>query len=359
MAEDDETEPFDPQRILDALKRGTLEAEEVARHRPQPEQLAASLRDSALQLYEHLEHTRLISCSESGQDPTRTYAWIPRPGSIAAEDHNLFESDLVAFCEQKLPAQDLWLDTNPTRNPAHWGIEFLTRCIYTVVDDLLAVATLIQDGQRLRAPITLSRSVLEAAAVGCFLTDKQVQPKERLRRTLNLQLSQLKESANEVRDHEDEFNYEKELLELLEYAAFTDFAVPRYKPAGHQPPVIATPDGPRTDSARAMVDQVLPGGVGLTMWRSLSAVAHSRESGMVLPDQYSLPHKVQVWQRAKAVAWHTLPALLVTQELVRRLGPYLGWDCHDWLEGFEQVVQEWAIGGGQADTEIRRFLGFD
>ena len=39
------------------------------------------------------------------------------------------------------------------------------------------MAVLVESGERLRAPITLVRTVLEASAVGAFILDPEVDPK--------------------------------------------------------------------------------------------------------------------------------------------------------------------------------------
>ncbi|QWF20352.1 hypothetical protein KM427_15320 [Nocardioides sp. LMS-CY] len=351
---------FDPQALLDELERLSREKEAVAALRPSPKAMSKSLLKMTRTLYDSIELQRQISCLEAEKQPTQTYAWLARPGSMAQADFASFEPGVLAFVEEAVPEQHHWLATNPTRNPAEWSVDFLKRCVHTVIDDLSGLAVLMRRGEYIRAPLTLSRSVLEAASVGCFVTDSTVSSEERLRRGLNFHLAELRESANEVADRRDEFQYEEALGELIGFAEHAGFTVKRPRRTGsHEPPVILGPGRTRADSARVMVEQVLPCGVGISMWRSLSAVAHSRDSGTLLPDEYSLPHDITPWRRAESVAWHSITALLVAQELVKRLDPFLGWDLSGWASAFDAVVQQWAAGAGMADDRIRAHLGLE
>ena len=358
----EETDPatsFDARAFLKKLEQARAEKLEVVARRPKQKRLVKALLRSSEILYALTDTHRKIAALEGGADPVQTYEWFPKPGSVAFDDRIRIEPGVTAFIESESPKQLIWLDTNPTRNSTAWAVDFIRRCLHSTVDDLSAVAVLSRHSGHIRAPITLSRSVLEAAALACFLSDPDATPEERLRRTLNLRFSELKEASNEVRDRADEFDYDAEILELVSYANVIGFAVKASKPGSHQPPMILGPGTTRADSARLMVDAVLPDGLGRSMWRSLSAVAHSRDSGTVLPDEYGLPHEIEGWRRFEAVAWHAVPALLVVHEMVRRLQTFLGWDFADWLEMFENVVHVWSIGGGLADDQIREGLGFE
>lgn len=357
--ERDQAASFDAVAFMKKLEQARAEKRQVVARRPKQKRLVKALLRSSEILYTLTDTHRKIAALEGGADPAETYEWFPRPGSLAFEDRIRSEPGVKAFIESESPKQLIWLDTNPTRNSTAWAIDFIRRCLHSIVDDLSAIAVLSLYSEHIRAPITLSRSVLEAASLACFLSDPGATPEERLRRTLNLRFSELKEASNEVRDRADEFDYDAELLELGSYANAIGFVVKGGKQGSHQPPMILGPGTARADSARLMVDAVLPDGLGRSMWRSLSAVAHSRDSGTVLPDEYSLPHEIEGWRRFEAVAWHAIPALLVVHEMVQRLQLFLGWDFTDWLDMFENVVSAWSVGGGLADSQIRDALGFE
>jgi hypothetical protein len=302
--------PFDPEKFMEDLRQRTLEHRQVVHLRPNASQMASALRDFTDLLYRRLEASRELAAAEA---QSSSGWWLPPAGSIAEADVALHDQLVDDFCSSQAPTQTQWLATNPTRNPTSWAIAFLKRCTQTMTDHLSAMAQLMESQAHIRAPITLARTVLEAGAVGCFVADPEASSDERLRRVLNLHFAQLKEAANEAGVTELRGDYDAQIDELRAFARLAGFDV-KYKTSGHLPPVILGEGSTRADSARAMVKRILPG-VGVSMWRSLSAVAHSRNSLMVLPDDYAPPHTVQAWQRAETIAWHALPALGVTHEL--------------------------------------------
>lgn len=353
---EDRDQPFDAADFIAKLQRGVAEQAAVAARRPSGEQLAGSLHEASKHLCAWTEQWRMKACLLKGKDPTQTYEWLPLDDSEAGADKDAAAPLIAAYCASDQLSSHHWLDTNPTRNPASWAIDYLARCFHTVVDNLEGIATLIEGSERLRAPITLSRSVLEAAAMGCFVTSKAVDGRERLRRSLNLHFAQTKESSNERVGADDQGDYETELIELIGFAESAGFEVARYRRDGVQPPVIRPPTG-SNDSARSIIDAVLPG-IGTSMWRSMSAVAHARSSQVLIPDEYALPHEVKPWQRVESVAWHTLPSILVVRELCLHVETYLGWDFEPWSDHWEQVAGQWAVAAGLDDARIRRELGF-
>jgi hypothetical protein len=193
--------------------------------------------------------------------------------------------------------------------------------------------------------------------MGCFITSGAVNAGERLRRSLNLHFAQTKESSNERRDSGETEPYETELVELIGFAEYGGYKVAKYRRDGIQPPVIRPSDG-SNDSARSIVDAVLPG-IGTSMWRSMSAVAHARRSQFLIPDGFQLPHQVKPWQRVESVAWHTVPSILVVRELCQHLETYLGWHIGALDELWERVAGHWAVAAGLDDSRIRRELGFE
>lgn len=221
------------------------------------------------------------------------------------------------------------------------------------------MSALVSTSAHLRAPITLARTVLEASATACYITDTRVDRAERLRRSLNLRFSALKESANERASDDPQDDEHGEISELIAFAKWAGYAVARYDPRGHLAPVIFGASRRRADSARVVVDEVLPNGLGHSMYRSMSAIAHSRDSIFVMPDDYTLPDKVKPWRRTQTVAWHTLPSLLVIRELCIRLEGFLGWDMTNAANLIETIAIQWSIGAGLHDKTIRADLELD
>lgn len=346
---------LDVAQLLSDLARGKAEQAAVAAQRPTGGELATSLRAATRDLYDWTEDWRRRACLLNRQEPTQTYAWFPLAGSTAAGDRDAAASLIADYCTSREPSSDHWLDTNPTRNPADWATDYLTRCFRTVIDNLAGIATLIEGSETLRAPITLARSVLEAAAIGCFVSSNEVDPRERLRRTLNLHLAQSKESSNERVGTDDQDDYETELAELIDFAKSVGFEISRYRREGNQPPVIR-PRAGSNDSARSIIDAVLPE-FGASMWRSMSAVAHARDSQVLIPDDHVLPHEIVPWQRVESIAWHTLPSILVVRMLCISLQDYLGWDFGSWAGIWERLAGQWAASAGLDDARIRRELG--
>jgi hypothetical protein len=350
-------EPFDAEQFVAKLQRATEEHARVVARRPTGEKLADALSEAARLLYEWTDAARLKACDARGIDPRQSYAWAPLDGSVAHSDHAETEPGIAKFCAGTKLTASYWLDTNPIRNPTTWAIDYLTRCFHTVIDDLAGIADLVKQSERLRAPITLSRSVMEAGATGCFIADTTVDTHERLRRSLNLHLAEVKEASNERRGTPDRDPLEIELQELMSFAQDSGFALDRYRPNDILPPRIR-PDSGRHDSASSIIDRVLPG-IGTTMWRSMSAVAHARDSQFLIPDAYGLPHELKPWQRVESVAWHTLPSVLVVRELGQHLERYLGWSFEPFSSLWDAVAMHWSRAAGLDDKRIRAELGLD
>jgi hypothetical protein len=352
MADDS---PFDAEKFMQDLERSTAEHARVVAQRPGGEQLAESLGNAAQMLYDWTELMRLKACETRDVSPTQTYAWLPLHGSTAFQDRTDIASTLASFCESRDLASTHWLETNPTRNPTDWAIGYLERCFHTVADNLAGVAQLVGPSRTLRAPITLARSILEAAATGCFIIDPTVDSSERLRRALNLHMAQTKEASNERRGAVEQDECEIELAELIDFANYAGLHPAKYKSSDVLPPRIKPLDG-RHDSASSIIESVLPG-LGITMWRSMSAVAHSRRSQLLIYGEYSLPHKLKPWQRVESAAYHTLPGILVVRQLGDRLQQYLGWNFEPWPELWDAVATQWSVAAGMDDAQIRDRLG--
>lgn len=348
-----ETE-FAAEAMIAELARSRAEHAQVVAQRPTGGQLGDSLHRFAELLYETLNEKRESAIADLGLASLDTHAWFPRPNSVGAADIEANQKVVERFLAAS-PTDAHWLDTNPDRNPTSWGLGFVARAVYTVVDHLDAIARLISIEEHVRSPVTLARTALEAASTACFLLDPGTTSQERLRRTLNLQFEEAKEDSNGWESGSSErVECETLLEELIAFSRLAGLDVQRYRPGRHHPPVIGG-DG-ESDATRQLVERVLPG-FGLDAWRSMSAVAHSRRSTTLYLHEYALPHRSARWQRVESTAWHTVPVLIVVQELCKRLAEYLEWDLGDWNEAFELLCTQWAAGAGQFDEQIRRSLG--
>ncbi len=351
--------PLSAEEIIRRIQRGALEAELVAQQRPDGVALGESLAGMSQLLYDLVHATRSVAHLERGEDPDDSWTWAADDTSVAASDTAWVDELLTKYCAENDLKTLLFADTNPHRNTSAWGLGFLARCFHTATDHLAAISALVATSAHLRAPITLSRTVLEASATACYLADARVDRAERLRRSLNLRFSELKETANERAGDDPDGDEHAQISELIAFARSAGYVVAKYDPRGYMAPVILGENRRRADSVRLVVDEVLPNGLGLSMYRSMSAIAHSRDSIFLMPDDYQLPDKVKPWQRTHSVAWHTLPALLVIHELCVRLERFLGWDMAGTADMIETVAIHWSIGAGQQDAAIRASLGFE
>lgn len=237
----DGSDSFDAQAFLERLEKSGGEHARVVEQRPGKEQVADAFQKFGSLLYEWGDTSRRIAALSVLEDPDQTYIWVPHFDSLAHGDFGALEPKIASFCAAEERLSYHWLDTNPTRNPAHWGIDFLRRCFHTVIDSVTAIGVLVATGQHVRAPLTLTRSVIEAAATGCFIIDGSVGREERVRRILNLHFAQVKESLLEsASSGNDVTDAQAELDELMLFAKHCGYALKRYQPGGWFPPTIAS-----------------------------------------------------------------------------------------------------------------------
>lgn len=348
------TEPFDAEAFVARLQKATEEHALVTAQRPAAEQLSLWLGKGAEMLDNAVELLRNIAVLLHDQDPDSTGTWPPNPVSVGATDRGTYERSIASFVASHAPQATHWLDTNPHRNPVLWATGYLRRSYYTIIDCFAGISGLLgREGSfHLRAPIVLARSAFECAAWGAYVTDPDIDANERLRRILNLHFEEVQESLNAGASAEDD---DRGRADLIAYAQHCGFTVK----TGRQPwmaPVILAPNRNAPDSARHVIDQILPG-VGVDMWRSMSAVAHGRSAQVVIPDEHSRPSDLKAWQRVESISWHTLPALLLTQELCSHTEAYLGWETREWGEELQPVAAAFGIAAGLRDAEIRQGLG--
>lgn len=284
------TEPFDAAAFVARLQRATAEHARVTARRPTAPQLSEALGQGTDLLGRAVDILRNLAVLHQEQDPNATGIWPPSRGSLASGDLDTYETAIAGFLEAHDARATHWLDTNPYRNPVLWATDHLRRSYYTILDCLAGIAGLLarDDAHHLRAPIVLARSAFECAAWGAYITDPQIDSQERLRRILNLHFDEVQESLNAGGPEEGDDAGRADLIAFAEYCGFT-------VTLGRRPwtaPVIFAPGRTWPDSARQVIENVLPGS-GVSLWRSLSAVAHGRSAPIPIPDEYSPPRRSQ------------------------------------------------------------------
>lgn len=283
------------------------------------------------------------SCAAAGVNPRDTYAWNPSSGSPAEADAEFVDDLLSEYTVAHELVSLEFAETNPFRNSVIWGIGLLAQCVRTAVDRLYGIADCLDSSRTIRAPLTMSRTVLEAAATACFVSEPDLDHRERLRRAHNLRMEDKREGANH-RDESDAADYLQSLAELVSFAEHSDLKV-RMSRLAHEAPQIP-PESNERESIRELIERTLPG-AGLSTYRNLSVVAHCRPSvGDILPGDYSLHHEVAVWRKTEKIASYLLPTLISVHAMAGRVAQYLGWDDHQIQTTIEKVADFISISAG-------------
>ena len=151
-------------------------------------------------------------------------------------------------------------------------------------DHLLGLADVLRARNALFATYTFTRGGLEAAALGCYLTDQDIDGRERVRRTMNYRLDAMCARAWLFTDMHGGYAAEKLDETKLRIADFArgarqhSFSFHHMKDKGH-----AAHIGPAQPAAMNLislaVDKDMPE-LGWTYQRALSATAHSGVHGL-------------------------------------------------------------------------------
>lgn len=172
-----------------------------------------------------------------------------------------------------------------------WG-EYPSRDIFATTylavtsctDHLLAVASVLDARSAVFASYTLMRAAAEAAAIGCYLTDRDIDGHERLRRNMNYRLEGLCEQIRMVRGFSGDdaaqkvARNEKRISDFARSAGLHGFVFHKMSGRGHP----AYLDEPQPSAMKLMglaADKDSPG-LGATYQRHLSSVAHSGLHGL-------------------------------------------------------------------------------
>jgi hypothetical protein len=327
-------------RIHQAAERGR----QVAGQRPDAETLSTVL-DSYVDLLEATlqvrHHERLSEILDATRDnPMSDWEmsrWHPADGSSPAAH----EMEWAAGLSVDWP-----------EDPVRDGIDLIQSLVAAALDHLRGTAVLIRTTHLARAPIAAARCALEACATAAFLLDPDIDPLERLRRVANLRLHQLEEERRESDDEPTENELAEQINNLLSNCQALGLRARRYRPDKNFPN-LPNAKG-RQDVAQAMIEALFAG-LGQSMWRSMSAVAHSRDASTLLMfDVFGGYEDDHV--RNHEVASNSIGAIFALVEVAPRLAAYLGWSLDEAKENDPLLLGVWGAGAGLRDDAIREFL---
>lgn len=330
---------FDAEALFAQMEESRVREAAIAAERPSAEIMGMMLDHAAKVLNAHLSLRRIEALIALDDEEAKEFDFHPTAGSPADADLR-WGASLSAFEE----------------NPIRITLDLIQRLAASTADHLEGLAHLTSATTLVRAPISLARSALEAAATAAYLVDLDVTREDRLRRALNLRLAELGEARYEHADDDGDDDevawHEKEIAEIAVGVAGLNMKVKNAACRSRGLPSIHP-----KDSTQTMIQAILEKDVGSTVWRSMSAVAHSREAMMlIIIDALDARSGNEQW-RARDLASNCMPALMAVDHLMPRLGAYLGWDMNDaWDDEDQILLNVWHAGSGGHDEAIRRKL---
>ncbi len=267
----------DVQELLRSLHAGVELERKVTELRPSRDTLGSHLQN----------YSRLLQLAIDREVIDRSIA--AAQASIGADDFDEREFDQFAWrpangspaCAERetLSAAGVSLERQRRRWHQDYGrtVSVARRLIEAFIDNLRAIALLLQDGEITRGPIALSRVVLDAAAHACFLLAPDIAASERMRRTLNEELALLVadyKAALAEDDPQRHAEHEEEIAEIRQAAESCGFEEFASMPTHDRQRRLITSVKP-SDNTPKMIDLALsnPG----PFWHQLSAIVHSQE----------------------------------------------------------------------------------
>jgi hypothetical protein len=214
-------------------------------------------------------------------------------------------------------------------------------------DYLTVTARTLEERTGMYSLYALIRCALEVAAQGCYLTEPGIEPLERVRRHMNMDLHALYEDSRMLRKVGD-----------LRSVAKADRHAHREQVIGRvgmefELPFTAATDrhqahlGKRPPPVMKMIEGCLPDEPALKCaYQLLSGVAHGLWHGhsrLLGPGEIDTSGKVGLGLRigASALARDLAPAPLCASVLASRLGWYTGWDCQDLNASITMMSASW------------------
>jgi hypothetical protein len=242
-----------------------------------------------------------------------------------------------------------------------WG-RYPSRDIYAAAllatascaDHLAGTASVLLARNAPFSPYTLIRAAAESAAIGCYLTDRNIDARERMRRNMNFRLDALCEQLTMLKgfigdDAKRKADWTGERIAAFGRTAANQGFTFKAKNGPGRPACLTPPMPSAMALMAAAVDREQPE-LGLGYQRHLSSVAHSKLHGLTrflqrLPgpdggDRHGQA-AAQINVSAQSLAIELLAGPLCAASLVEGLGWYGGWDSEGLSENVIRMLHTW------------------
>lgn len=220
-------------------------------------------------------------------------------------------------------------------------------------DHLLGLADVLSSRNAVFATYTLTRNALEAAALGCYLTDQDIDARERVRRTMNYRIDALSERAWLLKDMGGDYAARKldettrRIPDFARGARQHNFTFHDMNGKGRAAHVGDAQPAAMTLIGLA-VDKNMPE-LGRTYQRLLSATAHSGLHGLARMLTPMSPNDGRPGEALAAVnidpqrlATDLMVGPLTAHSLARSVEWFTGCDMNNLHGPANQMLQIWA-----------------
>jgi hypothetical protein len=260
----------------------------------------------------------------------------PAPGSPADKEA---QGELLAGDWSEHPSGEIFATTYLTA----------TSC----TDHLLGLADVLRAHNALFAAYTLTRGAVEAAALGCYLTDQDIDGRERVRRTMNYRLDAMCERVWLCKDMHGGYAAEKleetkqRISDFARSARQHNFVFHDMNGKGRAAHV--GPEQPKAMTLISLaVDKNMPE-LGRTYQRLLSATAHSAVHGLARMLTPVSPNEGRPGEALAAVnidarrlAVELVAGPLTAHSLARGVERFTGCDMSDLHGPANQMLRTWS-----------------
>jgi hypothetical protein len=220
-------------------------------------------------------------------------------------------------------------------------------------DHLLGLADVLSARNAVFAAYTLTRGAVEAAALGCYLTDQDIDSRERVRRTMNYRLEAMCERVWLFEDMRGEYAAEKlaetksRIADFARAARGHSFSFHNMNGRGRVAHI-----GPAQPKAMALVslavDKDTPE-LGRMYQRLLSATAHSAVHGLARMLAPMSPNEgrpgealAAINKDPKSLAVELVVGPLTAHSLARGLEWFTGCDMNGLHDPANQMLRVWS-----------------
>jgi hypothetical protein len=220
-------------------------------------------------------------------------------------------------------------------------------------DHLLGLADVISSRNALFAAYTLTRGAVEAAALGCYLTDQDIDGRERVRRTMNYRLDAMCERVWLFKDMHNEYAVEKleetqrRISDFARAARLHNFSFHNMNGKGRAAHIGLEQPKAMTLISLA-VDKDVPE-LGRMYQRLLSATAHSAVHGLARMLRPVSPNAGRPGEALAAVnkdprslAVELIVGPLTAHSLARGIEWFTGCDMSDLNGPANQMLRTWS-----------------